>query len=111
MLIYCRFKNFCENFISANSIKRHISDVKNSRLRQELPISIKDRVILPFWEGFIFTKLHISEFTVYSKYGTAHCVLLGVTCKIYVSGYRCVSDCNSRGREFDPGPVPYFRGD
>ena len=28
-----------------------------------------------------------------------------------VSGYRCVSDCGSRGREFDPGPVPYFRGD
>ena len=28
-----------------------------------------------------------------------------------VSGYRCVSACNSRGREFDPGPVPYFRGD
>ena len=28
-----------------------------------------------------------------------------------VSGYRCVSDCHSRGREFDPGPVPYFRGD
>ena len=27
-----------------------------------------------------------------------------------VSGYRCVSDCNSRGREFDPGPIPYFRG-
>ena len=28
-----------------------------------------------------------------------------------VSGYRCVSDCRFRGREFDPGPVPYFRGD
>ena len=28
-----------------------------------------------------------------------------------VSGYRCVSDCRSRGRQFDPGPVPYFRGD
>ena len=28
-----------------------------------------------------------------------------------VSGYICVSDCISRGREFDPGPVPYFRGD
>ena len=28
-----------------------------------------------------------------------------------VSGYRCVSDCRSRCREFDPGPVPYFRGD
>ena len=28
-----------------------------------------------------------------------------------VSGYRCVSDCRSRGREFDPCPVPYFRRD
>ena len=28
-----------------------------------------------------------------------------------VSVYRCVCDCRSRGREFDPGPVPYFRGD
>ena len=28
-----------------------------------------------------------------------------------MSGYRCVSDCRSRGREFDPGPVPHFRGD
>ena len=28
-----------------------------------------------------------------------------------VSGYRCVSDCRSRGREFDPGPVTHFRGD
>ena len=28
-----------------------------------------------------------------------------------VSGYRCVSDCRSRGCEFDPGPAPYFRGD
>ena len=28
-----------------------------------------------------------------------------------VSCHRCESDCRSRGREFDPGPVPYFRGD
>ena len=28
-----------------------------------------------------------------------------------VSGNRCESDCRSRGRVFDPGPVPYFRGD
>ena len=28
-----------------------------------------------------------------------------------VSGYRCVSDFKSRGRKFDPGPVPYFRED
>ena len=51
--IYCRSGNFRENFIFANSIKRHISDVKNSRLRQGLPISINDRVILPYREGFI----------------------------------------------------------
>ena len=38
MAIYCRFGNFRENFIFANSIKRHISDVKKSRLRIELPI-------------------------------------------------------------------------
>ena len=28
-----------------------------------------------------------------------------------VSGYRCESDCRSRGSDFDPGPVLYFRGD
>ena len=28
-----------------------------------------------------------------------------------VSGNRCESDCRSRGREFDPGLVPYFCGD
>ena len=28
-----------------------------------------------------------------------------------VSGNRCEADCRSRGREFDPGPVLYFRGD
>ena len=59
--VYCRFGNFRENFIFANSIKRHISDERNSRLRQDLPISINDRVILPFREGFIFTKLRICE--------------------------------------------------
>ena len=25
-----------------------------------------------------------------------------------VSDYRCVSDCRSRGREFDPGLIPYL---
>ena len=28
-----------------------------------------------------------------------------------LSGSRYVSDCRSRVREFDPGPVPYFQGD
>ena len=58
---YCRFEYFHENFIFANSIKRHISDVKKSRLRQDLPISINDRVILPFREGFIFAKIKSSR--------------------------------------------------
>ena len=58
---YCKFGNFREYFIFTNSIKRHISDVKNSRIRQDLPLSINDRVILPFRKGFIFTKLRICE--------------------------------------------------
>ena len=48
-----------------------MSHVKYSRLRQDLPLSINERVIVPFPEGFIFTKLRqnkvlakISEFTV-----------------------------------------------
>ena len=57
---YCRFVK-SENFIFANSIKKHISDVKKSRLRQDLPVSVNDRVILPFQEGFIFTKLRTYE--------------------------------------------------
>ena len=28
-----------------------------------------------------------------------------------ISGYRCVPDSRSRGREFDPSTVPYFCGD
>ena len=28
-----------------------------------------------------------------------------------MSGNRCESDYRSRGREFDPSPVPYFHGD
>ena len=48
---------FRENFIFADSVKRHICDVKNSRLGPDLPIFVKNRVILPFREDFIFAKL------------------------------------------------------
>ena len=71
---YCKFGNFRENFIFANSVKRHNCDVKNSRLGHDLPTSVNDRVILSFREGYILTKLRkfhesktlakISEFTV-----------------------------------------------
>ena len=56
-----RCLNTVDSEIFSNSIKRHISDVKNSRLRQDIPISINDRVILPFREGFYFTKLRICK--------------------------------------------------
>ena len=45
-------------------------------------------------------------FQIHMKYSARPCSAVG-----NVSGYRCVSDCRSRGREFDLGPVPYFRGD
>ena len=58
---YCKFGNFRENFIFANSVKRHICDAKNSRLGHDLRILVKDRVISAFREDFIFTKLRICE--------------------------------------------------
>ena len=56
---YCKFGNFRKNLIFANSIKRHICDVKTSRLGHDIPISVNDRVILTFREGFNFTKLRM----------------------------------------------------
>ena len=72
-------KIFSRDFIFANSIKRHICDVRNSRLGHDIRISVNNRVILPFREGFNFTKLRMrsfakiktlaknSEFTVYDN--------------------------------------------
>ena len=65
---YCRFGNFRENFIFANSIKRHISDVKNWRLRQDLPISINERVILPFRGGFTSQFCENKVLAIYSGF-------------------------------------------
>ena len=41
--------------------------MKNSQLRQDLPISINDRMILSFREVFILTKLRIRENKVIAK--------------------------------------------
>ena len=41
-------KNLCDNFIFANSVKRNVYDVKNSRLKHDLPTT----VVLPFREDF-----------------------------------------------------------
>ena len=47
--------------IFANSVKRHICDVKKLPFGHDLLISVNKRVITPFREDFIFTKLLISE--------------------------------------------------
>ena len=60
-LKYCKFGNFRENIIFANSVKRHIRDVENSLQEHDLPISVNDRVISPFREDSIFTELRICE--------------------------------------------------
>ena len=44
------------NFIFANSVKRQICDAKNSKLGHNLPISVIDRMVLPFLEVFFFHK-------------------------------------------------------
>ena len=71
---YCKFGNFRENFIFSNSVKRHICDEKNLRLRHDLPISVNDgsdfaRIF--FSRNFAYAKFHeyktlakISKFTV-----------------------------------------------
>ena len=52
---------FRDNFIFANSVKRHICDVQIWRPRRDLPILVNDRVISLFCEGLYFTKLRICE--------------------------------------------------
>ena len=61
-MYYCKFGNFREKIIIANSIKRHICDVGNLRLGLDIPISAYDRVILPLPEGFNFRKLRMQSF-------------------------------------------------
>ena len=58
---YSKFGNFQESFIFANSIQRHIRDVRNWQIGHDIPISVNDRVILPFREGLNFTKQRICK--------------------------------------------------
>ena len=69
-----------------------------------------------YWKNRDFLDLNVSIFLTFlprKKEAVAvgpdqkgQCSTVGNT-----SDCRCVSDCGSRGREFDPGPVPYFQGD
>ena len=54
--VYCKFGNFVENFIFANSFKTHICSIENLLLGHGLPISVNCRVNSPFHEDLIFTK-------------------------------------------------------
>ena len=58
---YRKFRNFRENFIFANSVKRHICQVKNSRLWHALPTSVMGKDFLPFRESFVFLKLRMRK--------------------------------------------------
>ena len=61
--------------------------------------------IVPLWADQVLLQLLMEQFdTLPTHIGPRSAVG-------NVSGNRCESDCRSRGREFDPGPVPYFRGD
>ena len=51
---YCKFVNFRENFIFANSVKRQNCDVKKSRLWHDFPSSVNDRITWPFHEDLIW---------------------------------------------------------
>ena len=59
---YCKSGNFHENFNFQNSVKRQTFDRKILRLGFDSPISVVERVISPFCEDFIFTKLRIRGF-------------------------------------------------
>ena len=59
-----RFRSFVQYItvnseIFVNSVKRHICDIKKSRIGHYLPISENDRVISSILKGLIFTKLRI----------------------------------------------------
>ena len=60
--MYCKSGNFRENFIFANSFKRHIREAKNSRLRHDLHMSVNDRVISAF------TRILFSRNFAYAKF-------------------------------------------
>ena len=60
---YCKCGNFCENFIFANIVKRHICYVKNSRLGHDLPRSVNDKSDFDISRGFYFHKTsHMRSF-------------------------------------------------
>ena len=61
---YCRLNTVNSEIFAriffANSVKRHICDVKIGTMAG-LTLSVNDRVVSPFYVDFIFTKLRMCE--------------------------------------------------
>ena len=78
--VYCKFGNFRENFIFANSVKRHICEIKNSRLGHDLLYQKIDRVISPFCEGLICTKLRFAKIKPSRKFSNLQQSIINLYC-------------------------------
>ena len=67
---YCKFINFRENSILQIALKDIFATLKIRGLVHDLTSSVKDRVISPIHEGFIFAKLRTRKvrenFRIYS---------------------------------------------
>ena len=53
-LEYCKSENFCEHFIFANIVKRHICNHKNLQLGHVLPLSVNDKSDFAILRGLYF---------------------------------------------------------
>ena len=60
--MYSKFRNFCDNFIFANSFKRQFCQVKNVRPLHDLPALVEDKGFLHFRE-FFFRNFADAEFS------------------------------------------------
>ena len=71
-----QIRKFSREFYFRKSVKRHMCDVKNSRLWNGLPISVNVKVIAPFREDSRnFAKINPREnFRIYSK----HCCMISL---------------------------------
>ena len=77
----------------------------------KLPFIVKI-FVLSIFEWLLKTGFNVNDFKFHICVTLINLLNTGPRSAVgNVSGYRCVSDCRSRGREFDPGPVPYFCGD
>ena len=60
-LEYCKFGNFCENFIFPNSVKRHICKILNSRLWHDLPTPVKGKEFFAILWIFFHKTSHMQK--------------------------------------------------